>query len=128
MAAGADLVVQSAHKTLPSLTQTAWLHLNGPLADPAAVERELDVFETSSPSYPLLASLDGCTAWLAETAPPPLRLAGAPGPLLCRGPRLAEHPAAGGQPRPGRLLRVRRRQTAAAHRSGGGGRPARRRL
>lgn len=67
--AGADLVVQSAHKTLPSLTQTAWLHLNGTLADPAAVERELDVFETSSPSYPLLVSLDGCTAWLAEQGP-----------------------------------------------------------
>ena len=45
------------------------MHLNGPLADPAAVERELDVFETSSPSYPLLASLDGCTAWLAEHGP-----------------------------------------------------------
>lgn len=69
VAAGADLVVQSAHKTLPSLTQTAWLHLNGTLTDPAAVERELDVFETSSPSYPLLVSLDGCTAWLAESGP-----------------------------------------------------------
>lgn len=67
--AGADLVVQSAHKTLPSLTQTAWLHLNGALVDPAAVERELDVFETSSPSYPLLTSLDGCTAWLADQGP-----------------------------------------------------------
>lgn len=66
VAAGADLVVQSAHKTLPSLTQTAWLHLNGSLIDPAAVERELDVFETSSPSYPLLVSLDGCTGWLAR--------------------------------------------------------------
>ena len=30
------------------------------------VERQLDVFETSSPSYPLMASLDGCTRWLAE--------------------------------------------------------------
>ena len=69
VAAGADLVVQSAHKTLPSLTQTAWLHLNGSLVDPAAVDRELDVFETSSPSYPLLGSLDGCTAWLAEQGP-----------------------------------------------------------
>ena len=65
VAAGADLVVQSAHKTLPSLTQTALLHLNGTLADPAAVERALDVFETSSPSYPLLVSLDACTGWLA---------------------------------------------------------------
>lgn len=64
VAAGADLVVQSAHKTLPSLTQTAWLHAAGPLADETEVERQLDVFETSSPSYPLLASLDGCTGLL----------------------------------------------------------------
>ena len=64
---GADLVVQSAHKTLPSLTQTALLHLGkGSLADPAEVERQLDVFETSSPSYPLLVSLDGCTGLLRE--------------------------------------------------------------
>ena len=67
--AGADLVVQSAHKTLPSLTQTAWLHGSGTLVDPAAVDRQLDVFETSSPSYPLLTSLDGCTAWLAAEGP-----------------------------------------------------------
>jgi len=66
VAAGADIVVQSAHKTLPSLTQTALLHLNGTLADPDEIERQLDVFETSSPSYPLLVSLDGCTALLAE--------------------------------------------------------------
>lgn len=70
VAAGADLVVQSAHKTLPSLTQTAFLQLNGDLVDPAAVERQLDVFETSSPSYPLLVSLDGCTRWLAEEGEP----------------------------------------------------------
>ena len=69
VAAGADLVVQSAHKTLPSLTQTAWLHRNGTLVDPAAVDRQLDVFETSSPSYPLLVSLDGCTGWLRENGP-----------------------------------------------------------
>ena len=68
-AAGADLVVQSAHKTLPSLTQTAFLQLNGDLADPDEVERQLDVFETSSPSYPLLVSLDGCTNWLATDGP-----------------------------------------------------------
>ena len=66
VAGGADLVVQSAHKTLPSLTQTALLHWNGgPLADPEEVERQLDVFETSSPSYPLMVSLDGCTGLLA---------------------------------------------------------------
>ena len=66
LAAGADVVVQSPHKTLPSLTQTALLHLGaGSLADPEEIERQLDVFETSSPSYPLLASLDGCTGLLA---------------------------------------------------------------
>ena len=65
--AGADLVVQSPHKTLPSLTQTALLHLGGALGPSFAgeVERQLDVFETSSPSYPLMASLDGCTGLLA---------------------------------------------------------------
>ena len=64
---GADLVVQSAHKTLPSFTQTALLHLGkNSLADPDEVERQLDIFETSSPSYPLLASLDGCTGLLRE--------------------------------------------------------------
>lgn len=66
VAAGADLVIQSLHKTLPSLTQTAMLHCAGPLADPAAVERQLAVFETSSPSYLLMASLDGCVSWLTE--------------------------------------------------------------
>ncbi|WP_294499516.1 aminotransferase class I/II-fold pyridoxal phosphate-dependent enzyme [uncultured Gemmiger sp.] len=67
LAGGADVVVQSPHKTLPSLTQTALLHLGGRygLALAGEVERQLDVFETSSPSYPLMASLDGCTGLLA---------------------------------------------------------------
>ena len=81
VAAGADLVVQSAHKTLPSLTQTAFLQLNGDLADPAEVERQLDVFETSSPSYPLMVSLDG-----GIFCPPPARLA-ARLPRRCCAPR-----------------------------------------
>ena len=59
---GADVVVQSVHKTLPCLTQTALLHLGkGSLADPEEVERQLDIFETSSPSYPLMVSIDACT-------------------------------------------------------------------
>ena len=64
LACGADIVVQSPHKTLPSLTQTALLHLQGNLVDPELIEDELDIFETSSPSYPLMASLDGCTGIL----------------------------------------------------------------
>ena len=67
LAAGADVVIQSAHKTLPSLTQTALLHLSpGSLADPERIERQLDIYESSSPSYLLLSSLDGCTGLLAE--------------------------------------------------------------
>ncbi len=63
---GADLVIQSAHKLLPSLTQTALLHLNSTLVTADEVERQLNIFETSSPSYLLLASLDGCASLLAE--------------------------------------------------------------
>lgn len=62
--AGADLVVHSLHKTLPSLTQTAVLHLKGDRVDPRAVGAALGMFETSSPSYLLMASIDGCTGLL----------------------------------------------------------------
>ncbi|MCH5183903.1 MAG: aminotransferase class I/II-fold pyridoxal phosphate-dependent enzyme [Oscillospiraceae bacterium] len=61
---GADIVVQSLHKTLPALTQTAVLHCRAPFAE--ALRRELGVFETSSPSYILLASADACFAFLEE--------------------------------------------------------------
>lgn len=63
---GADLVIQSPHKTLFSLTQTAWLHLCGDRIDPERVRRELQIFQTSSPSYPLLVSLDACSCLLSE--------------------------------------------------------------
>lgn len=58
--AGADVVVQSLHKTLPSLTQTAVLHVNGDRVDAEVVRAALSIFETSSPSYLLMASVDGC--------------------------------------------------------------------
>lgn len=64
--AGADVVVQSPHKTLFSATQSAWMHLNGALVKAEEIEKQLGIFETSSPSYPLMMSLDGCTAmWAA---------------------------------------------------------------
>ncbi len=58
--AGADIVVQSFHKTLPSLTQTAVLHVQGDLVDGEAVRAALGIFETSSPSYLLMSAIDGC--------------------------------------------------------------------
>ncbi len=64
--AGADLVVQSLHKTLPSLTQTAILHRNGSRVSPERLRHALSVFQTSSPSYLLMASIDGCVRLLAQ--------------------------------------------------------------
>ncbi|MBP1758251.1 MAG: speA, partial [Firmicutes bacterium] len=63
---GADLVVQSFHKTLPSLTQTGVLHLNGTLISSEELRRQLGIFQTSSPSYLLMASLEGCVDLLEE--------------------------------------------------------------
>lgn len=61
---GADLVAQSLHKTLPSLTQTAVLHVSGDLVDPMDVRRNAAMFQSSSPSYLLSASIDGCIRYL----------------------------------------------------------------
>lgn len=59
---GADISVKSVHKTLPSLTQTAILLARHGLVDMAALDHALDIFETSSPSYLLMASIDGCVS------------------------------------------------------------------
>lgn len=62
---GADLVVESLHKTLPSLTQTAILHKNSGLVDERRLEWYLQVYQTSSPSYVLMASMDSCISYMA---------------------------------------------------------------
>lgn len=61
-----DICVMSLHKTLPSLTQTALLHLCSDSADTDTVRHALSIFETSSPSYVLLASIDECLRYVAE--------------------------------------------------------------
>ena len=58
---GADVCVESLHKTLPSLTQTAVLFVKEK-ALYSEIENALDIFETSSPSYVLLASIDRCVS------------------------------------------------------------------
>ncbi len=65
VAAGADIVVQSLHKTLPSLTQTALVHWHRGAVDGEELARQLAVFETSSPSYLLMGSMDRCVRLLA---------------------------------------------------------------
>ena len=57
---GADIVIHSVHKTLPSLTQTALLHMNGTLVKRTRVRRYLHMLQSSSPSYVLMASIDAC--------------------------------------------------------------------
>ena len=57
---GADIVIQSLHKTLPALTGTALLHIQGDLVKEEDVARELSIFETSSPSYILMSSIEEC--------------------------------------------------------------------
>ncbi len=64
--AGADLVVESLHKTLPALTQTAVLHLGGSMVRKSRLEWALQVFQSSSPSYVLMAGVDRCFSYLEE--------------------------------------------------------------
>lgn len=64
---GADIVIQSLHKTLPSLTQTSILHIGkNAIVDEREIERYLRIFQTSSPSYVLMASIDECIGKLME--------------------------------------------------------------
>lgn len=67
--AGADLVIQSVHKTLPSLTQTALAHVQGNLVDPQRLAHFLAVFQTSSPSYLLMGSIHRCLKLLEHRGP-----------------------------------------------------------
>jgi arginine/lysine/ornithine decarboxylase len=62
---GADLVIHSLHKTLPSLTQTALLHVNGDLVDREKLAMYLGIYQTSSPSYVFMAGMDECV-WLLK--------------------------------------------------------------
>lgn len=57
---GADVTVQSAHKTLPAMTMGSYLHLSTNVSDTVAqrIKEQLTVLQSSSPSYPILASLD----------------------------------------------------------------------
>ncbi|XP_047964460.1 arginine decarboxylase-like isoform X2 [Salvia hispanica] len=66
LAQAADIVVQSTHKVLCSLTQSSMLHLSSNLIDRERICRCLQMLQSSSPSYLLLASLDAATAQLSD--------------------------------------------------------------
>lgn len=61
---GADVVVHSAHKTLPAMTMSSFLHINNTsLVSRKLIERYLGMLQSSSPSYLLMASLDDARAY-----------------------------------------------------------------
>lgn len=59
---GADIVIESTHKTLPAMTQTALLHVMNSRLVPL-VKKYLQVFQTSSPSYIFMQSIERALAW-----------------------------------------------------------------
>lgn len=61
---GADIVIQSLHKTLPCFTQTAILHVKGKLVDQDRISRYLSMFQTSSPSYFFMAGMERCIRYM----------------------------------------------------------------
>lgn len=63
---GADAVIQSIHKTLPAFTQTALLHLNGDIINRDRVKMYWNIYQTTSPSYILMAGIDRCVGILKE--------------------------------------------------------------
>lgn len=63
---GADLVIQSLHKTLPSMTQTALLHRCSDRVDAEDIQKYLGIFQTSSPSYVFMAYMDECMHLMEE--------------------------------------------------------------
>ncbi|GAB2563816.1 aminotransferase class I/II-fold pyridoxal phosphate-dependent enzyme [Gracilibacillus alcaliphilus] len=63
---GADIVVQSAHKMTPSLTMSAFLHVYTDRVPMKKVSYYLQMLQSSSPSYPLMVSLDLARCYLAN--------------------------------------------------------------
>ncbi|MGI0486957.1 aminotransferase class I/II-fold pyridoxal phosphate-dependent enzyme, partial [Pantanalinema rosaneae CENA516] len=65
LVANADLTVQSTHKTLSALTQAAMLHQRGGRVDGDRISRALQLVQSTSPNYLLLASLDAARQQMA---------------------------------------------------------------
>jgi arginine/lysine/ornithine decarboxylase len=63
---GADAVIMSLHKTLPSLTQTALLVVNRGQIDVERVRMFWNIMQSTSPSYILMGSIDRCISLLND--------------------------------------------------------------
>lgn len=62
---GADLTIQSTHKVLGAMTQASMLHIQGNKIEPNSISKSLQLVQSSSPSYLLLASLDAARQQMA---------------------------------------------------------------
>ena len=63
---GADLVVQSTHKTLPAFTQSSMVHVGTDKVDLEKLKLHMAIFQTTSPSYILMASIDYAVDYMDE--------------------------------------------------------------
>mmetsp|Transcript_37878 Transcript_37878/g.107016 ORF Transcript_37878/g.107016 Transcript_37878/m.107016 type:complete len:447 (-) Transcript_37878:199-1539(-) len=63
---GADVVVQSTHKVLGSMTQSSMLHCQGSRVCHDRISSALQVLQSSSPSYVLMASLDAARLQISD--------------------------------------------------------------
>ncbi|WP_101876772.1 aminotransferase class I/II-fold pyridoxal phosphate-dependent enzyme [Lachnoclostridium edouardi] len=61
---GADIVIQSIHKTLPCFTQTAVLHTKKGYVKEEEIERYLRIYQSSSPSYIFMAGIENCIYYM----------------------------------------------------------------
>ncbi len=66
LSAGADLTVQSTHKVLGAMTQASMLHIQGQRVRVPALNKALQLLQSTSPSYLLLASLDAARQQIAS--------------------------------------------------------------
>lgn len=62
---GADVVIHSAHKTLPAMTMGSYLHIGSGRVSRSRIEYYLQMLQSSSPSYPIMGSLDIARFYLA---------------------------------------------------------------
>ncbi|WP_425446836.1 aminotransferase class I/II-fold pyridoxal phosphate-dependent enzyme [Dethiothermospora halolimnae] len=64
--AGADIVVQSTHKTLPAFTQSSMIHVVTDRIDISRLKKMLAIHQSTSPSYLLMASIDLAIGYMDE--------------------------------------------------------------
>lgn len=57
---GADIVLESIHKTLPAMTQTSVMHIASDRVNLNRIERYLSIYQSTSPSYVLISSIERC--------------------------------------------------------------------